>query len=105
MLRCGRGARLSLGHRRLASSTQSHTDDAPIVHRWTSGPSNSRKRKPRHLRAASGGGFEASPLNPRRPQGADVLRQRLANLLHLVRIETVIEYLKRRLRVDTDVDY
>ena len=54
--------------------------------------------------AASSGRFEAFSLRPGRPQGADVLRQRLANLLDLVRIEMMVENLERHMRGVLDVD-
>ena len=54
--------------------------------------------------ARSSRGFEAPPLCPGRPQGADVLRQRLPNFLDLVRIEARVENLEGHMRGVLDVD-
>ena len=54
--------------------------------------------------AASSGRFEAFSLCPRRPQGADAFRQRLANLLDLVRIEIMVENLEGHMRSVFNVD-
>jgi hypothetical protein len=54
--------------------------------------------------AASSGRLEGSGLCSGRPQGADVLRQRLSHLLDLVRIEMMVENLEGCLRGVLDVD-
>src|SRR5205807_4187175 len=54
--------------------------------------------------AASSGRFEAFSLCPRRPEGADAFRQRLANLLDLVRIEIMVENLEGHMRSVFNVD-